>query len=39
MRYLLDTSIWIIYLKSVNTEVRTRLGQTPAGEIATSSIV
>lgn len=39
MRYLLDTSIWIIYLKAVNTRVRDRLGRTPAGEVATSSVV
>lgn len=39
MRYLLDTNIWIIYLKAVETTIRQRLEQTSLDEIATCSIV
>ena len=39
MRYLLDTSTWIIYLKDLNTRVRGQLERTPVGEIATTSVV
>lgn len=39
MRYLLDTNIWIIYLKAVQTTVRARLEQTSPAEIATCSVV
>jgi tRNA(fMet)-specific endonuclease VapC len=39
MRYLLDTNIWIIYLKAVETTVRARLEQTSPTDIATCSVV
>ncbi|HMV48657.1 MAG TPA: type II toxin-antitoxin system VapC family toxin [Blastocatellia bacterium] len=39
MRYLLDTNIWIIYLKAVETVVRQRLEQASPDEIATCSVV
>lgn len=39
MRYLLDTNIWIVYLKAVATPVRARLEQTNPADIATCSIV
>lgn len=39
MRYLLDTNIWIIYLKAVETTVRARLEQTTPADLATCSIV
>lgn len=39
MRYLLDTNIWIVYLKAVATPVRVRLEQTSPTDIATCSIV
>jgi len=39
MRYLIDTNIWIVYLKQASTEVRTRLEQTSASEIAVCSVV
>jgi predicted nucleic acid-binding protein len=39
MRYLLDTNIWIIYLKAVETAVRARLEQTSPADIATCSVV
>jgi tRNA(fMet)-specific endonuclease VapC len=39
MRYLLDTNIWIIYLKAVETKVRDRLEQTSLADIATCSVV
>ena len=39
MRYLLDTNIWIVYLKAVATPVRARLEQANPADIATCSIV
>ena len=39
MRYLLDTNIWIFYLKHSSSPLVTRLQQTPAKEIAVCSIV
>jgi tRNA(fMet)-specific endonuclease VapC len=39
MRYLLDTNVWIHYLKSFGSRVETRLRQTSASEIAVCSIV
>ena len=39
MRYLLDTNIWIIYLKAVETKIRDRLERTNQSEVATCSIV
>lgn len=39
MRYLLDTNIWIFYLKATATPVRARLEQTSPTDIATCSIV
>jgi tRNA(fMet)-specific endonuclease VapC len=39
MRYLIDTNIWIHYLKHVGSPVETRLRQTPAIEITVCSIV
>ncbi|MEP7337983.1 MAG: type II toxin-antitoxin system VapC family toxin [Acidobacteriota bacterium] len=39
MRYLLDTKVWIIYLKAVETAVRGRLEQTSPDDIATCSVV
>ncbi len=39
MRYLLDTNIWIFYLKHVNSPLVARLRKTPATEIAVCSVV
>lgn len=39
MHYLLDTNIWIIYLKAVETTVRARLEQTTPADLATCSVV
>ena len=39
MRFLLDTNIWIVYLKSASTAVRSRLEQTAPTEIAVCSVV
>jgi tRNA(fMet)-specific endonuclease VapC len=39
MRYLLDTNIWIIYLKNFSTKVRTRLTSTAPSDIAVCSVV
>ncbi len=39
MRYLIDTNIWIFYLKQSNSIVEKRLRRTPAREIAVCSIV
>jgi tRNA(fMet)-specific endonuclease VapC len=39
MRYLLDTNIWIYYLKRAGSPVELRLRRTPAADIATCSIV
>ena len=39
MRYLLDTNIWIVYLKAVATPVRARLEQTNLADITTCSII
>ena len=39
MKYLLDTNIWVLYLKQSSTEVRNRLAQCAPGEIATCSVV
>lgn len=39
MRYLLDTNIWIFYLKNPSSLVGTRLRNTSASEIAVCSVV
>jgi tRNA(fMet)-specific endonuclease VapC len=39
MRYLLDTNVWIVYLKGRHTSVRSRLEETPMGRITTCSVV
>jgi tRNA(fMet)-specific endonuclease VapC len=39
MRYLLDTNIWIVYLKGRQQKVRQRLEATGVHEIAVCSIV
>ena len=39
MRFLVDTNIWIFYLKSQFTPVRTKLAATPFKEIAVATIV
>lgn len=39
MRYLLDTNIWIFYLKNPSSRVGTRLRNTSASDIAVCSIV
>lgn len=39
MRYLVDTNIWIFYLKSHQTPVRSRLASTPPGDIAVASVI
>jgi tRNA(fMet)-specific endonuclease VapC len=39
MRYLLDTNIWIFYLKNVNSTIEARLKVTPVSKIAVCSIV
>ena len=39
MRYLLDTNVWIVYLKAVETKVRDRLEHTSPAEIATCTVV
>lgn len=39
MRYLINTNVWIVYLKQASTDVRTRLEQTSASEIAVFSVV
>lgn len=39
MRYLIDTNIWIIYLKNVETKIRTRFETTDSSEIAVCSVV
>lgn len=39
MRYLLDTNVWIHYLKNAVSPVASRLRQTPASEVAVCSVV
>ncbi len=39
MRYLLDTNVWIHYLKHVGSLVETRLRRTPVQEVAVCSVV
>lgn len=39
MRFLLDTNIWIFYLKNASSPVGIRMRQTPASKIVTCSIV
>ena len=39
MRFLLDTNVWIHYLKNVASPVASRLQKTPASEVAVCSIV
>jgi tRNA(fMet)-specific endonuclease VapC len=39
MRYLLDTNVWIFYLKHSSSPVEARLKSTPAHEIAVCSVV
>jgi tRNA(fMet)-specific endonuclease VapC len=39
MKYLIDTNLWIVYLKQASTEVRARLEQTAPSEIAVCSVV
>ncbi len=39
MRYLLDTNIWILYLKNRNTLIESRLKTVPAREITSCSVV
>ena len=39
MRYLLDTNIWIFYLKHPRSPVESWLRRTPADEIAVCSVV
>lgn len=39
MRYLLDTNVWIHYLKNAASPVASRLRQTPASEVAVCSVV
>ena len=39
MRFVLDTNIWIFYLKNPSSPVGSRLKSTPVNEIVTCSIV
>ncbi len=39
MRYLVDTNIWIFYLKHSSSPVVARLRNTPASEVAVCSVV
>lgn len=39
MRYLLDTNIWIFYLKNPSSPVGTRLRNTSSSDIAVCSVV
>lgn len=39
MKYLIDTNVWIVYLKQASTQVRTRLEKTSADEIAVCTVV
>jgi tRNA(fMet)-specific endonuclease VapC len=39
MRYLLDTNVWIVYLKGRQTNIRSRLEETPRDRIVTCSVV
>ena len=39
MRYLLDTNVWIHYLKNSNSSIEARLRTTPVGDIAVCSVV
>lgn len=39
MRYLLDTNIWIFYLKHAGSPVESKLRSTPASEIAVCAVV
>jgi tRNA(fMet)-specific endonuclease VapC len=39
MKFLLDTNLWIVYLKQTSTEIRARLMQTSIEEIAVCSVV
>jgi tRNA(fMet)-specific endonuclease VapC len=39
VRYLLDSNVWIQYLKNHSTPIEARLRRTPADEIVTCSIV
>lgn len=39
MQYLLDTNVWIYYLKQIGSPVEARLKNTPAREITVCSVV
>jgi tRNA(fMet)-specific endonuclease VapC len=39
MRYLLDTNVWIHYLKNIASPVATRLRTTPVIDVAVCSVV
>jgi tRNA(fMet)-specific endonuclease VapC len=39
MRFLVDTNVWIVYLKNPDTTVRDRLQSTDPSEVAVCSIV
>lgn len=39
MQYLLDTNVWIYYLKHIGSPVEARLKSTPARDIAVCSVV
>lgn len=39
MHYLLDTNAWIVYLKGQQTNVRSRLEETPKDQVTTCSVV
>jgi tRNA(fMet)-specific endonuclease VapC len=39
MRYLVDTNIWIHYLKTAGSPVESRLRRMPASDIAVCSVV
>lgn len=39
MRYLLDTNVWIHYLKNAASPIASRLRQTPASDVAVCSVV
>lgn len=39
MRYLLDTNAWIVYFKGRQTNVRSRLQETPRDQVTTCSVV
>lgn len=39
MKYLIDTNLWIVYLKQASSEIRARLEHTSVGEISVCSVV